>query len=351
MAIRKASFKQHVFYPGCDIPQSPLRKTARGIAVKCGINRLKAHFTKVGLIDVKDRILHEIKWIINQEIQQEHLQATIQKYVEAQTENGFPFAELVVLHYQMLNGSEPDKVISVAAAIELLVLSFDILDDIEDGDDHLKLWMQEQSVALNASAAMIFLCLDVVKKADLRNKEKAVSILLKHSLLAISGQHMDLMGQCRTEQDYIEMALKKSGSLVSLACLAGAVLARDDYPQEIRQYAQFMGLIGQLNNDISDLQTWEGKNDLINRKISLPIIYLLNFESKEADIIRAYYQGSVEIDELLGKRERMSRLIVESGALLYTEVMKRMYQQRARDRLNKLDADRQYIHRLLDYIL
>lgn len=51
------------------------------------------------MIDVKDRILHSIKWIIDQEIQQEHLKAPIEKYVEAKKENGFPFAELAVLHY------------------------------------------------------------------------------------------------------------------------------------------------------------------------------------------------------------------------------------------------------------
>lgn len=64
-----------------------------------------------------------------------------------------------------------------------------------------------------------------LRKTDLKYKEKAISILLEYSLLSISGQHMDLLNNCRTEKDYLEMTLKKSGSLVSLACLIGAALA------------------------------------------------------------------------------------------------------------------------------
>ncbi|MBM7714787.1 class 1 isoprenoid biosynthesis enzyme [Siminovitchia sp. FSL H7-0308] len=303
------------------------------------------------MTSVEDRIVHSINWIVDQEIQQEDLKETLKKYVAAQSAKGFPFAELTILHYQMLNGSELGEVIPVAAAIELLVLSFDILDDVEDGDDDLKLWMQEPSVALNASTAMIFLCVHVIRKSKLQNKEKAVSILLDYALLAINGQHMDLLGHCRTEQDYLEMTLKKSGALVSLACLSGAVLVRDDYPQEIRQYPKFIGLIGQLNNDLSDLKTWEGKNDLLNRKMSLPIIYLLHLDGNDADIIRAYYQGTVEKEELLGKREQISKLIIESGALHYTEIMKKVYQQQAKSLLDKLDVERKYIHQLSDYII
>src|SRR5690606_5306658 len=104
----------------------------------------------------------------------------------------------------------------------------------------------------------IFICIDVIRKTDLKYKERAISILLEYSLLSISGQQIDLLSKCRTEKEYIEMALKKSGSLVSLACLVGANLASDQYLEIINRYSQFIGLIGQLNNDIYDLQNWEG---------------------------------------------------------------------------------------------
>ncbi|USK31287.1 hypothetical protein LIT32_26950 (plasmid) [Bacillus sp. CMF21] len=61
--------------------------------------------------EVSNRILESINIILKKEIPQEDLKETIQKYIDTQKRKGFPFAEL--------NGAELDKVISVAAAIEL----------------------------------------------------------------------------------------------------------------------------------------------------------------------------------------------------------------------------------------
>ncbi|WP_071396586.1 polyprenyl synthetase family protein [Bacillus tuaregi] len=302
------------------------------------------------MTDVTNRIIGEINTILGKEIQQENLKETIQKYINAQTKKGFPFAKLTILHYQMLDGTELDKVISVAAAIELLILSFDILDDIEDDDDNQKLWMNEQSFALNASTAMIFICIDVIRKTDLKYKERAISILLEYSLLSISGQQIDLLSKCRTEKEYIEMALKKSGSLVSLACLVGANLASDQYLEIINRYSQFIGLIGQLNNDIYDLQNWEGKNDLLNKKLSLPVIYLLGYQGNGAEIISSYYNGAIEKDEMVKNQKFISKMIVDSGVLVYTEIIKRVYQNKVKTELQKLNVDKKFIGQLLDYI-
>lgn len=305
---------------------------------------------EVCLSEVTSKILESINIILKKEIQQENLKETIQKYIDTQTKKGFPFAELTILHYKMLKGPELDKVIPVAAAIELLVLSFDILDDIEDGDATQKIWLNEQSIALNASTAMIFVCIDVINKTDLRYKEKAISILLEYSLLSISGQHMDLLSHCRTEQDYIEMTLRKSGSLVSLACLVGATLAVNKYPEVIKRYSKFLGLIGQLNNDLYDLTTWEGKNDLLNKRLSLPVIYLLGYKGNGAEIISGYYNGSVEKEELLRNQKMIRKTIVESGTLLYTEIIKRVYQNKIRDELKSLNVENKFVNQLLNYI-
>lgn len=300
--------------------------------------------------NVTSRILKSIHIIVKKELQQENLQETIQKYIDTQTRKGFPFAELTILHYRMLNGAELDKVISVAAAIELLVLSFDILDDIEDNDDNQKLWLNEQSIALNASTAMIFVCIEVIRKTDLKYKEKAISVLIEYSLLSISGQHMDLLNNRRTEKDYIEMTLKKSGSLVSLACLIGAALAGYKELEIIRRYSQFIGLIGQLNNDINDLSSWEGKNDLLNKKISLPIIYLLGYKGNGVEMIISYYNGSIEKDELIRNQEQVTKIIEQSGALLYTEITKKIYQNKVRAEFQYLDIDNKFMNQLLDYL-
>ena len=77
---------------------------------------------------------------------------------------------------------------------------------------------------------------------------------MEYALKSIHGQHKDLLNICKTESDYIEMSIEKSGSLVALVCVVGAVLATDDYPVMIETYAKDIGLIGQINNDLEDIK-------------------------------------------------------------------------------------------------
>ncbi len=82
---------------------------------------------------------------------------------------------------------------------------------------------------------------------------------MKYALKSVQGQHKDLLNSCQTESDYIEMSIEKSGSLVALVCVVGALLATDDDPVTIETYANYIGLIGQINNDLSDIKILESK--------------------------------------------------------------------------------------------
>ncbi|PIC64711.1 hypothetical protein CSV79_04945 [Sporosarcina sp. P13] len=90
------------------------------------------------------------------------------------------------------------------------------------------------------------------------------------------------------------MTIEKSGSLVALSCIVGSVLATEDYPVEIETYSNYIGLIGQITNDLADIKTWNEKNDLLNKKFSLPILYLLNYKDKDLSFIHKYYSDQVE---------------------------------------------------------
>ena len=57
---------------------------------------------------------------------------------------------------------------------------------------------------------------------------------MEYALKSVQGQHKDLLNSCKTESDYIEMSVEKSGSLVALVCVIGALLATDDYPVDDR---------------------------------------------------------------------------------------------------------------------
>lgn len=288
--------------------------------------------------------------IINEQIKQNELKEQLLGFVDYQSKEGFPFGELLVVHYNIFNGTRTEEIYSVAAAIEILILSFDILDDFEDGDFKDKPWATDSSLALNATTSLLFLSTIVIKNTGFKNREKCISILSKFALQSINGQHQDLLNICRNENEYIQMTIEKSGSLVALSCIVGSLLATDEYPAEVETYSRLIGLIGQINNDLADIRTWDDKNDLINKRFSLPIIYLLNYKDEELKFIHDYYNNKIETSEMIKNQKLISERFVMTGAIAYTEVIKKIYQNKAIEKIKELNFDQYYIDLLLKYI-
>lgn len=102
--------------------------------------------------------------------------------------------------------------------------------------------------------------------------------MVTKALRAIEGQHIDLLNKISCEDRYMDMVVLKSGSLTELACLIGTVLANPDKATEVQFYGSHIGVIGQIQNDMEGMKRWDGKNDLLNKKWTLPILYLLAVE-------------------------------------------------------------------------
>lgn len=289
--------------------------------------------------------------IINNEIELEELRTLLIKFTEYQSEKGFTFGELLVLHYEMFNGTETNDIYTVAAAIELMILSSDILDDFEDGDFQNQPWSTEFALSLNATTALQFLSLKVMNRIKFKNKERALSILSTFAIKSINGQHKDLLNICKSEADYIDMTLEKSGSLVALSCAIGATLATEDPPLEmIETYGKYIGLIGQINNDLQDIKLWNSKNDLLNKKYSLPIIYLLNNKEEKYHLIKSYYDGNIDESDILNYKDFISKEFIESGAIIYTDVIKKIYRNKILNILKEFNTNQNNIDLLLKYI-
>jgi competence protein ComQ len=299
-----------------------------------------------------EKISKTLYTIINEQIKQNELKEQLLGFFDYQSKREFPFGELLILHYKIFNGTETEEIYLVAAAVEMLILSFDMLDDFEDGDFKDKPWGGKSDLALNTTTALLFLSANVIMNTGFKNKDKGISILLNYALQSINGQHRDLLNNCRNEADYIDMTIQKSGSLVALSCSLGAVLAKADYPVEVETYSRYIGLIGQFNNDLADIKVWDEKNDLINKKFSLPIIYLLNYKDEELKFIHDYYEtdNKIEKKEIIKNQVLISNKFLETGAIAYAEVIKKVYQNKAIEELKKLNIEPYYINLLLKYI-
>ncbi|WP_074048696.1 polyprenyl synthetase family protein [Paenibacillus ihumii] len=92
----------------------------------------------------------------------------------------------------------------------------------------------------------------------------------------------DLLNDIHTEESYIEMVSEKSAALIAAACMVGTLLATGERSEEVRLYAEHLGIAAQIKNDIRDLLNWDHKNDFLNRKRTLPTLYLIQSVGKVA---------------------------------------------------------------------
>lgn len=288
--------------------------------------------------------------IIKKHTELSEIRDMLLQFVDYQAEKGFPFGELLLLHYNLFNGFKTEEIYSVAAVMELLVLSSDILDDFEDDDTINKPWSSQRDLALNATTNLIFLNLKIITESNFENKDKGVTLLIEYVLKSINGQYKDLLNMCRTESEYINMSIEKSGSLVSLACLLGTILATEDYPKDIETYSKYMGLIGQINNDLADFRVGNEKSDIMNHKYSLPIIYLLNCKDEEVQFLQDYYHNKVDKNEILKNEELLNKKFIDTGAMIYAKLIKKIYQNKAMTEIQNLHFEQSYIDQLQKYI-
>lgn len=303
-------------------------------------------------LDVNNRLYSTMVDILETYVTNKDMKTQLYEFIDFKKEEGYLFGELVVLHYVIYNNKIENHIFKVAAAIELLILSFDILDDIEDQDNLSSPWVQHQNLSLNISSYLLFLCQLIIKESDFKHKYIALELLITKALRAIEGQHIDLLNNISCEDRYIDMVVLKSGSLTELACLIGTVLANPDKATEVQFYGSHIGVIGQIQNDMEGMKCWDGKNDLLNKKWTLPILYLLAVEQNHPVIekIQNYYNGSIEKHEILELAKVIESLLEEAGAFLYSKVTQQLYRNKAESSIMSLSITKKYKEALLKYI-
>ena len=185
-----------------------------------------------------------------------------------------------------------------AVAVECLLRALDLLDDIEDDDPSVVVETLGVSRALNVSTALLFLALQALlslqhtRGCGQEGSQLALSVVINGVLSAISGQHRDILSEWRPTANYstetcLSIAEEKAGSLMSLACRLGALLAGAP-PEVCEQFTTLgmnLGVAHQLDNDAHDVSaayeaslhagtvtTVATKSDLRRNRKTLPVI-------------------------------------------------------------------------------
>lgn len=223
------------------------------------------------------------------------------------------------------------------------MLSSDILDDLQDKDNLVAPWTTwDQSLTLNLAVG--FLCLSSTMINELQIPQDIKRKIAHLNLKAVNGQHDDLINSVETEEQYIDIAAQKAGSITAIASLVGASLATNKHLDLIEQSAIHFGIAEQIKNDTNDIFS-SSKNDWKNKKKSLPILYLIenNINSKFLD----YYKNPITYDDLYINSDEVKRTLIDSGSIMYANVCLKKQQLLAEKYINLLPIDNQQKSKLL----
>ncbi|MCA0756139.1 polyprenyl synthetase family protein [Paenibacillus sp. N4] len=248
----------------------------------------------------------------------------------------------------MLGGKSPN-IAYAAAQTELIILSLDIMDDLQDQDNLEPPWMQcDTAVAMNCASNLLVAGLSGIGEMAIHPK------ILKLLSSAHNGQHQDLSNQVTNEEQYLSMVSRKSSSLINLAMQMGYQLLDHKDPvteEKLDKLADCIGIAAQLQNDLKEIATLHSRNDLVNRKKTLTTLYLLDLCESKFPILKSYYEGLCSLDELAGQESQLADFISQSGVFEYTYALQRLYMVRAKQIFESLPAVQPWSDRFLDFII
>lgn len=290
------------------------------------------------------RIKEKMKEIVSQKIKNQDLERYLQNFIESK--DTFEFADLALHHYLAFNGQDQQAIEWLAVGIELLILSFDIYDDLEDQDNGSAVWMKiDSSITLNAVTALYTLSIQVMCQAS--HEPEFSQEILNFALQSIQGQHDDIVNAPQTEEACLEMIKNKSGALTALPCVMGVMLATGKYHPIVASYSYELGIISQIDNDYKGL--FYLNNDFVQKKNTLAYLYLKKqFNDASAELL-SLYQKPEEFVSINTKD--LKRKLTEAGVIQYLLVMKHLSLQKIKNEMSQLKLGEDKTEKLLSVMI
>lgn len=254
------------------------------------------------------------------------------------------WGEMTRLVHFMLGGASP-HIDRLAALTELLVLALDIADDLQDRDNIEKSWMQcPPELSLNAVMGLLMGAVGELGRLQAEYPDERFPLpgeVGQLVLNAVNGQYRDLTNDISTEQDYIAVVQMKSCMLLKLAYYMGygALETDPSVAERMDLLAGYLGVVAQLANDLRDVLRYDVKNDLLHKKRTLTVLFLLGDDEDSYPIVRQYYAGELDREQFLAHKQETIDYIRDSGCIEYTEVIQSLFLQKAKETLDELPGD------------
>jgi geranylgeranyl diphosphate synthase type I len=238
---------------------------------------------------------------------------------------------------ELVGGSIADAV-PAAAAVEL-IHNFSLLhDDIEDQSPmrhgRRTVWkFAGEAQAINTGDGMFTLAHLAMHRlaVDERRLIEAMRELDETCLQLVQGQYLDISFETRDEvsrDEYIAMTGGKTAAMFAAPFAIGALLggASDERVAALREFGRHIGLAFQAVDDLlgiwgdSELTGKPAGDDLLSRKMTLPVVAALEADDAGAsELAKAYAVPAKADEEVAGLADLVARLGGKSATEAFAE--------------------------------
>jgi len=238
-----------------------------------------------------------------------------------------------------LNGNITESTYSAATLIELMHTATLVHDDVVDEAYERRGLFSINALWRNKIAVLIgdYLLSKGLLHA-VKNKEYELLRITSEAVEEMSEGELLQLEKARKlnvdEKDYFEIIRKKTATLIAACTAAGACSAgaSEETILKLKTFGEYVGIVFQIRDDIFDYQKSIkiGKptgNDIKEKKMTLPLIYVLNNVSsaerkKIISIIKKRYQDNNKVEGIV-------ELVRNYGGLKYAEEKMNEYRDKA----------------------
>ncbi len=255
---------------------------------------------------------------------------------------------------------ELDRLVPLAASVELLHTATLVHDDVIDNADTRRGRPTVNSAFQNSTTVMLgdFLFAHAADQVVRTDSLRVVKLFSQTLMIMAKGeirQDMAAYDSRQTIRDYLARINGKTASLFSTACEGGAIVGGEPeaYSEALRDYGYNFGMAFQIVDDILDFSgdpEAMGKpvgSDLMQGTLTLPSFLLMERLPQSNAITRYFDEPS---DSALADA---IAAVMDSGVLDESFDMARDFSRRAVESLAPLpdNADRRTLASLAEYIL
>ncbi len=223
-------------------------------------------------------------------------------------------------------GKINDKTYQAASMIELLHTASLVHDDVVDDANERRGFYSVNALWKNKIAVLVgdFFLSKVLLLSIENNQTRFLGITARAVKEMSEGELLQIEKARRidiSEELYFEVIRKKTASLIESVCEIAAVsVDREDQAQNMRRFGELVGLAFQIKDDIFDygLPDDIGKPtglDIRERKVTLPLIYVLQNTSKEIrkELINIIKHDNEDKEKVM----RAVSLVIQEGGVKY----------------------------------